>query len=556
MNVNRFVTKVEKTLAQLGLPAGPDNLINHRVILGVVGGSLGALIGWLLTEPFQEDFSFWRDFLILSSVGFFVCLLIMSLESLFERDLKTVARNLLVSAAYSIVIIVPTVIVVKLLITPGATTIAPSTKVFVLDTSGSMEGAPLDALKKALNSYVTIVQQRGIGGSTKLGCVSFDTDARVISEPTTDYPAFKEKTNRLRADGLTNMPAGLEKALGLIGPQTSRGPAGAINKLRGSGGKRKAGSRAAEVFLVSDGQPILRPLLVRTQEELRKAINEAIEAVKQTASVYRQHGIAINTIGAGDQYNRSLMEEIAAMTGGTFVPADDIAQLVPIMQKFAEQGLAQASTGTGSALSFWSRGAGWALIGMAIGLCSSFLRRSSSKKFLGLIQLPEISPRMLIFALIGGLIGGGLGALFFDILQYGFSLVGVQSGVFNRLVGFLILGAFVGFFVNLAQAAAKKAWIRIRRGAGEGRLYVLDKSPMILGRSELVDIPIFLDLSITEKNLKLVTQDGGTEIDSLGHENLRVNGLRTLRAELKHMDTFTVGSTEFIYLNKLAKLTD
>jgi hypothetical protein len=112
----------------------------------------------------------------------------------------------------------------------------------------------------------------------------------------------------------------------------------------------------------------------------------------------------------------------------------------------------------------------------------------------------------------------------------------------------------VGFFVNFVQEAGKKAWIRVTRGMSEGRIFVLDKSPMILGRSELVDIPVFGDLSITEQNARFLNVGGRTELDSLGNNNLALNRERIQKAALNHLDVFTIGNTQFIYLNKLEKL--
>ena len=540
MVLDAWLTGIERRLAARGLPAGPDHLINHKVILGVLAGSLGAVIGWVLTEPYGEDFGFWKDFLILSVEGFFICLLIMSAETVFDRDFKAFKRSLVISAVYTFAIIVPTVLAVKLILKP-APPVAPETvKVLVLDTSGSMEGYPLETLKKALNVYLDTIDKVGARGRTSVACVAFDTYAQVISQPTTDYDSLRTSVDRLQASGVTNMPAALDAARSILSD-------------KGSSAIYAANKASAEVILVSDGRPLIRQPAAMTLPALEEVVRESVQATKQCLPFFEGNRIPLNTVGAGKDYDADLLKDISTRTHGTFAQADEVSTLIPVLKRFAERGLTGASH-SGRRLSPLSRILGWTLAGIAIGICSSFLRRSSIRKLLDRIPLPEVSRRTLLFAGAGGLVGGFSGALLFEIIQYIFGLLDITSGTVNRLVGFLILGACVGFFVNLVQSAAKKAWIRITRGAGEGKLFVLDRWPMILGRSEMVDIPVFGDLSIEPQNLLFSQNETGIEAETLGQDNFSINGTKTRKAMLQHNDVFTVGNTGFIYLNKLQRI--
>lgn len=76
VDIDNSLKGLERFLSSLGLPAGPDRAINHKTIVGLLAGLLGGFVGWLIPEPYHEDFSFWRDFFILVSVGFFVCLFV------------------------------------------------------------------------------------------------------------------------------------------------------------------------------------------------------------------------------------------------------------------------------------------------------------------------------------------------------------------------------------------------------------------------------------------------------------------------------------------------
>ncbi|MGB6065783.1 MAG: VWA domain-containing protein [Desulfomonilaceae bacterium] len=512
MNLDRALQSVERVLGAIGLPAGPDNIINHKTILGCVAGMSGAFLGWFITEPFTDQFPFWRDLYILSGVGFCICLFIASSEQILDRDLRSFIARVRISALFTLFFIIPAVLVANYLLTKSVPVRMESTKVFLLDVSGSMAGERLATLKKAVHAYVDTIEKRQPTKDIKLGCVLFENTADIVANPTTDYKSFKGDIDALTARGSTNMAAGLEFTRNIL----------------------QASVRTSEVILITDGYP------------------DDVAAVRKMLAFFKENKVPVNTVGTGTDYQKTILEEIAAETNGIFAPADDISTLIPVVEKFAQQGLSKASADPEKKLPIASRLIGWILIGTSIGLCSALLPRSGRTVLFGLLPIPNMSARSVIFGAIGGFSGGLLGAVLFEGLQHAFSRIGIGSGILNRLLGFAILGLCIGFFVNLIEAAVKKVWIRITRGRAEGRLFILDRSPMILGRSEMVDIPVFGDLQIEEENLQLSISGKSTKIATLrGLRNLKVNGFPAREAVLAHLDTFTVGNTEFIYLNKL-----
>ena len=94
LDLNAILVGIEKGLAKLGLPAGPDQWINHKTILGFILGAVGAVIGWVLTEPWHEDFGWLRDFLILTVVGCLIWVFVSSLDNLFEKSLRAIWNGL------------------------------------------------------------------------------------------------------------------------------------------------------------------------------------------------------------------------------------------------------------------------------------------------------------------------------------------------------------------------------------------------------------------------------------------------------------------------------
>ncbi len=505
ITINGVLTSIEAGLSKLGLPAGPDQLINHKTILGFILGIVGAVIGWLVTEPYTEDFSFWRDFLILAAVGCLIWAFVVSLDNLFEGSVKAILTGLR-KAFYGPLLIAASVLAVKLVVSglggswglPGVMewTQRGSLKVFVLDVSGSMSGDPLETLKKAVKAYVEILEKSSQSVNIRLACVEFESTARLVEAPTNDYSTFVQRVEKMQSAGGTDMAAGLNLAKDTV--------------------KGEPGS-GFEIILVSDGKP-----------------NDAKD-VMNALPFFASKSVPINTVGAGGEYDRALLEKISAETSGSFVAANDVASLIPVFEQLAREGLAQAHGTSASKLAFHLRIAGWTVIGLVIGLCCA---------------LPRKSGRAITMGIVGGLVGGSLGAIFFEAFQYAVVSFGIGSSVFTRFVGFVILGGCIGFCVPFVESAAKTAWIRIIRGLGEGRLIILDRSPMILGRHELIDIPIFGDPEIDLKNVLFEKAGRDYQISTLGQENLLVNGVNKQRAILSHQDKFTVGGTAFVYLNR------
>jgi uncharacterized membrane protein YeaQ/YmgE (transglycosylase-associated protein family) len=152
-------------------------------------------------------------------------------------------------------------------------------------------------------------------------------------------------------------------------------------------------------------------------------------------------GISIHTIGAGSDYNRSLLEDIAETTGGRFYKADNINDLVQVFQSIAKQGLTEAGGSGKQGMSFVKRALGWSLLGLCIGLAVIFGKRSQEMLPSGFGFIETLS-----IGLVGGLVGGFLGACSLVTLVNLF-----PAGPPARASGFVFLGLTIAAALYFAE---------------------------------------------------------------------------------------------------------
>lgn len=136
-----------------------------------------------------------------------------------------------------------------------------------------------------------------------------------------------------------------------------------------------------------------------------------------------------------------------------------------------------------------ARGLSWMLIGVFLGLA---------------LGVPNLSLRRMWNGAVGGALGGFLAGAIFQLMGY----TGVFRGTQGRLVGFIILGAVVGFFINLIAEALKKVWVKVLVGRNEGREHEIDTQIAYIGRDELADIPVFLDPAVPKRMASLRLNGG------------------------------------------------
>jgi len=148
----------------------------------------------------------------------------------------------------------------------------------ILDHSGSMNGRPLETVKKAANLLVDRLKP-----SDRLSVVVFDHRAKVLipNQSVEDPEQIKKQINRLSADGGTAIDEGLRLA---------------IEEL--AKGKK---DRISQAFLLTDG-------------ENEHGDNNRCLKFAQLAAGYN---LTLNTLGFGDNWNQDVLERIADAGLGT-----------------------------------------------------------------------------------------------------------------------------------------------------------------------------------------------------------------------------------------------
>jgi Ca-activated chloride channel family protein len=177
----------------------------------------------------------------------------------------------------------------------------------VLDHSGSMNGRPLEIVKKAANRLVD-----KLNPGDRLSVVAFDHRAKILvpNQIIENPERIKQQINRLSADGGTAIDEGLRLA---------------IEEL--AKGKKETISQA---FLLTDG------------ENEHGDNNKCLKFAELAAS----YSITLNSLGFGDNWNQDVLEKIADAGGGSLSyieqPEQAVDEFSRLFSRIQEVGLTNA----------------------------------------------------------------------------------------------------------------------------------------------------------------------------------------------------------------------
>lgn len=161
---------------------------------------------------------------------------------------------------------------------------APLNVCLCIDRSGSMEGEPLEYVKRACDYVVDMLEPNDI-----LSIVTFEEQVDVLmpARRVVNKALVKEHIHRLQVGNTTNLYDGMVAAcmqIASVMPQT----AGYVNR----------------VLLLTDGEPTA-------------GLKDYNSIVQQVAEQKRR-GISITALGFGSEYNEELMAGIARRSGGNY----------------------------------------------------------------------------------------------------------------------------------------------------------------------------------------------------------------------------------------------
>lgn len=152
----------------------------------------------------------------------------------------------------------------------------------ILDHSGSMEGAPMDYMKRACSYVVDLLEPTDV-----LSVVAFEETAHVImpARRVVNKALIKEHINRLDVGNTTNLYDGIALGAGQIASVASPGY---VNRA----------------LLFTDGEPT--------------AGNKDFNSIVGQVAEQKSRGVTVTALGFGMEYNEELLAAIAKRSGGNY----------------------------------------------------------------------------------------------------------------------------------------------------------------------------------------------------------------------------------------------
>ncbi|MBE9211804.1 MAG: VWA domain-containing protein [Richelia sp. SL_2_1] len=137
--------------------------------------------------------------------------------------------------------------------------------VLLLDTSGSMQGAPIDALNQGLLSFKDELTKNSLASRrVEVSIVTFDSNINVVQDFVT---ADQFTPPILTAQGLTTMGAGIHKSLDLIQERKAQYRSNGVAYYR------------PWIFMITDGEPQGEPEELIEQASQRLQSDESNKRV-------------------------------------------------------------------------------------------------------------------------------------------------------------------------------------------------------------------------------------------------------------------------------------
>lgn len=169
--------------------------------------------------------------------------------------------------------------------------------------------------------------------------------------------------------------------------------------------------------------------------------------------------------------------------------------------------------------------------------------------------IPSRSWRRARFALVGGALGAGLGALAFDFASLAMSPLvqavrgGDEVGTTGRGILAVATGGGVGLFTSLIIRATRTAWVRRLYGRNEFKEWIVDARQTTIGRSELAHIPILDDPAVAPQHAVIELHGGTYYLADCGSPSgTLVNGAPVRQVPLFSGALIQVGSTRLEFV--------
>ena len=178
---------------------------------------------------------------------------------------------------------------------------------------------------------------------------------------------------------------------------------------------------------------------------------------------------------------------------------------------------------------YWiARSVAWAVFGIAGGVVYGLVGQSGKK---------------CLYGIIGGMLGAGIGGLFFDPIN----LV-LGRAALSRAFGMMMFGAATGVAMGLVESALKNRWLFVTAGPLAGKQFILYKPVTTVGSRQGCDIYLFKDPSVLPAHASIEIRGNKLWLNAAG--GAVVNGQQVQQRSLNHGDLFQIGRYSFSYQEK------
>lgn len=174
-----------------------------------------------------------------------------------------------------------------------------------------------------------------------------------------------------------------------------------------------------------------------------------------------------------------------------------------------------------------ARAAGWAIVGLAIGVSEGVRAKSAKKAALGAI---------------GGIVGGFLGGVLFVWL--GASAPDFLAG---RLIALLVMGALIGTLYCLLERRFAVGTLKALNGPLKGKEYIVNQRRLSIGSDGGRDIVLRGYRDVAGLHAQVKVERGGKLLIERKDGALVVNEKDVQSARLELDDVIKIGSAKFLY---------
>ena len=178
----------------------------------------------------------------------------------------------------------------------------------------------------------------------------------------------------------------------------------------------------------------------------------------------------------------------------------------------------------------------WAVLGSFVALAPGVVAKNRKR---------------LLIGLGGGAAGGAIGGMLLEPLS---QLTG--SPEIGRLAAMCCIGAITGAATGIIENISRTGWLKVTAGPIAGKQFILYRNPTYIGSAPDCQIFLFRDPKVGRRHAAIHLDKGRIEIEDLPlGAPTYINREPVDRQKLRHGDQITIGSTMFLYQEKIREIS-